>query len=271
MRGTGNQITWFGGWSVHGRILPFLEQGAMFNSINFNTDFEEFANTTITGVTLSVFLCPSEANQQPKVDNAIFYGGTNYGFNMGDWYVWGGFSSQDNRGAFVPNRSRGWADFTDGLSNTLLAAEVKTYQDHLRDCGGLAKINNPNVIPDPSANPLAVAPEYAGDSSCKHKGSGHTEWADGDVYQSGMTTAWTPNKKILGGPDRTSDLDLIGQREKEGGPTFAAVNARSRHPGGISTLFGDGSVRFIKDTINGQSWRALGTIHGGEALSADSY
>ena len=45
----------------------------------------------------------------------------------------------------------------------------------------------------------------------------------------------------------------------------------SRHPGGVNLLLGDGSVRFIKDSIDRQVWRALGTIAGGEVLSADSY
>jgi prepilin-type N-terminal cleavage/methylation domain-containing protein/prepilin-type processing-associated H-X9-DG protein len=43
------------------------------------------------------------------------------------------------------------------------------------------------------------------------------------------------------------------------------------HPGGVNTLMADGSVRFIKDTTNAATWRALGTIAGGEVISADSF
>jgi hypothetical protein len=39
----------------------------------------------------------------------------------------------------------------------------------------------------------------------------------------------------------------------------------------VNTLFGDGSVKFIKSTINGFTWRALGTVQGGEVISADQY
>ena len=53
--------------------------------------------------------------------------------------------------------------------------------------------------------------------------------------------------------------------------TFSAVNARSYHPGGVNALFGDGSVRFIKDSIAGSTWRALGTISGGEIIGADAF
>jgi len=39
----------------------------------------------------------------------------------------------------------------------------------------------------------------------------------------------------------------------------------------VNVLFGDGSVRFIKSTINGATWRALGTVAGTEVVSSDSY
>ena len=49
------------------------------------------------------------------------------------------------------------------------------------------------------------------------------------------------------------------------------IPPRSRHPGGVNTLFGDGSVKFIKDTINTVTWWSIGTKAGGEVVSADSY
>jgi prepilin-type processing-associated H-X9-DG protein len=49
------------------------------------------------------------------------------------------------------------------------------------------------------------------------------------------------------------------------------VGSRSRHPGGVNTLFGDGSVHFMKSSINPLTWVALGTIAGGEVISSDSY
>jgi len=47
--------------------------------------------------------------------------------------------------------------------------------------------------------------------------------------------------------------------------------ARSRHPGGVNCLFGDGSVRFVKSSINAMTWVQLGSIRGGEVISADAY
>ena len=191
---------------------------------------------------------------------------------MGDWYVWGGFSPTPNRAPFEVNQSRRFASFTDGLSNTLLASEGKTFTHYYRDCGaGLSQINNSGAVPPPAADPYAVAPEYLGGPCSLRLNAGHAVWADGHVHQTGFTTAWTPNRKILGSPSRNLDLDINGLREKLGGPTFAAVTARSWHPGGVNALLGDGSVRFVKDSINGEAWRGLGTIRGGEVISADAY
>ena len=87
-----------------------------------------------------------------------------------------------------------------------------------------------------------------------------------------MTTAWPPNKRAPGGPGNGyPDVDINSERERLGGPTFAAVTARSYHPGGVNALFGDGSVHFVKSSINGFIWRALGSIAGGEVVSSDSY
>src|SRR5690606_6058302 len=49
----------------------------------------------------------------------------------------------------------------------------------------------------------------------------------------------------------------------------AVMPPSSFHPGGVQLLLADGSVRFLKDTVNLATWRALGTIAGGEVISAD--
>ena len=64
---------------------------------------------------------------------------------------------------------------------------------------------------------------------------------------------------------------MSSEDEDDGGPTYGAVTSRSYHPGGVNALSADGSVKFIKNTINWQTWRALGTVAGGEVVSADAY
>jgi len=55
------------------------------------------------------------------------------------------------------------------------------------------------------------------------------------------------------------------------GSTFAAITSRSFHPGGVQSLFGDGAVRFVPQTLDGYVWRALGTVAGGGAVSGTSF
>ena len=47
--------------------------------------------------------------------------------------------------------------------------------------------------------------------------------------------------------------------------------ARSRHPGGVNILFVDGSVHFMKNSINLVAWQGIATVAGGEVISSDSY
>jgi prepilin-type processing-associated H-X9-DG protein len=95
-----------------------------------------------------------------------------------------------------------------------------------------------------------------------------------------MTTAWAPNTKVSGqakisvlsfGLDSQLDVDLVGIKESSGGPTYAAVTSRSYHTGGVNVLLGDGSVRFVKESLEGNLWRALGSVQGGEIISANDY
>jgi prepilin-type processing-associated H-X9-DG protein len=139
----------------------------------------------------------------------------------------------------------------------------------------LRSVTNPNNIPSPYSNPLVVAPEYNnGYCVAENQAEFHTEWSDGHVNAAGFTTAWPPNEAIIGRPGSLyagMDLDLNGMNEENGGPTFSAINARSYHPGGANALLGDGSVRFIKSSIDGMAWRALGTVAGLEVVSSDGY
>jgi len=262
------------GWSGHARILPLMEQGPMFNSINFTLPYTLPDNYTVASTSVSSFICPSETNSSPTPASSFFNtlkGVSNYGLNMGDWFVFAP-GGPLTRGVFAPNLSRRFASFTDGTSNTVLASEVKIRSPEY-NCipQGLANINNPASVPDPNANPFVVAPEYGG--SCGTVGQSHTAWVDGDAQETGMTTAWPPNKQILG-LHGEGDLDLQGIPFFMGGalgPTFAAITSRSYHPGGVNALLADGSVRFIKSSIAGSVWRALGSINGGEVISADAY
>jgi prepilin-type processing-associated H-X9-DG protein len=274
MNGAGNSTTFLTGWSAQARILPYLEGHSLYSAANLSISKEEPDNATVIALNVSTFICPSEVKPQPSLHDYGTSGIINYGVSQGDWFVWGGFGGPRNRSAFGANRSRRLAEFRDGLGQTLLAAEVKAYQA-ASNCrhSPLPSINDPVRIPGPDANPYSVAPEYD-DGSCvtQNQSEFHTEWSDGNVHAAGFTTAWPPNKVILGrSAYKGLDLDLNGRNEEDGGPTFAAINSRSYHPGGVNALLGDGSVRFIRSTIDGQAWRALGTVAGGEVVSGDVF
>ena len=274
LSGSGNTVTYDTGWSAQARVLPYLEGSTLFNAANLGVFKEDPGNSTVIMLTVAAFICPSEVRPQPSTHDYGVSGLTNYGFCGGDWFVWGGFGGPSNRQAFGPNRSRKLAEVVDGLSQTVLAAEVKAYQA-ASNCRftALPSVNDPNNVPSPLADPFTVAPEYDnGACITQNQFEFHTEWSDGHVHAAGFTTAWPPNKAIVGRVTYPGmDLDLNGVNEENGGPTFAAINARSYHPGGVNALFADGSARFIKTTINGLTWRALGTVAGGEVVSSDTF
>lgn len=258
----------------HARILPFLEQNNVFGAMNISASYGDVVNKEAVGRVIDGFLCPSEVRRGPFAHKTFGnIGGVNYGFCMGDWYVWNGLTGicPPTRSAFGVNLSHRWADFSDGLSNTLLISEVKNYQTTIRDCGRFSKINDPNNVPPPNADPLTVCPEYSG-SGCSMFNNAHSQWAEMSVHHNGFTTAWTPNRVTPGGAGLSEpDVDIISQRERLGGPTFAAITSRSYHPEGVQSLLADGSVTFVSTEINGYVWRALGTIAGGETVSGNAY
>jgi prepilin-type N-terminal cleavage/methylation domain-containing protein/prepilin-type processing-associated H-X9-DG protein len=277
-------VAWKATWSATSRVMPYLEQGSLYNAINYTTKVSDVSNATAIGVQIKSFICPSEVNQQAYVSTSTTgvtttYGISSYGWNVGTWYSFGGFALQTpTAGAIGSNLSRTFASFTDGLSNSLLASEVKTYMPAYHDCGTI-----PNGAPSGAAAypdiPTVLASVNAAPSTsgCKSAtapagmpGGGHSHWSNGNTFYDGFTTALPPNTKSPLGTV-APDGDMSSEDEDDGGPTYSAVTSRSYHPGGVNSLFGDGSVKFIKNTINWQTWRSLGTVAGGEVLSSDSY
>ena len=267
-------------WSAIARSMSFMEQSAAYNAINFSLTYSNAANLTVTDLTLNFLFCPSDpgAHIDPPAPAG---GGTNdgttsYGTCDGDWYVfsvnWGGTNTlgPQNRSLFGPNYSRRIAEITDGTSNTFSAGEGLIQHLQARHCATSPAVPSdattgtwsPTNIPLPGANSLAALASLI--SSCANGAPtpiGHTRWSNGGVYYSGITTANTPNQPV--------DWDWVD--ENDGGPTYMSLAPSSKHPGGVNMLFADGSVHFIKNTINGVTFRALGTVAGGEVISADAY
>lgn len=250
------------GWSALARIAPYLEQSNVYNLVNFNIKYSNVQNITVIGLKISAFNCPSEKDSTPA--NPI-YGISNYAVNVGDWYVWGGYAFGSvnatpvmrNRGVFGINYSLGLNNFTDGTSNTIAFSEGQNKKFTYR-CG-----QNVGSWPmTPVAPSRDVLLDIAKNSCTKIKDPGHSRWANGNCYYGGLTFGLTPN---------TDSPNIVTQDENDGSPTFAVLTAGSYHTGGVNAVFADGSVKFIKNTVDLMAWRALGTPNGGEVISADSY
>ena len=253
-----------GQWSVHVRLLPFLERVNLEELVDFDVAYGgDDASLAVRTFRVPTFLCPSEINDRARTDAAgapVHYP-VNYGFNGGDWFVWDNAARRPGRGAFAPNASFGFAAFRDGVTGTLAFSEVRAFTPYVRD--------GAESPADPPAGPSAVM-DLPGSFKAD---SGHTEWVDGRVHQTGFTAALPPNSVVpvaggapAGGAD---DGDFTACREAKScdGPTNAAVTSRSYHAGGVQSLLMDGSARFVGEAVDADIWRAVSTRAGGEVVA----
>ncbi len=98
---------------------------------------------------------------------------------------------------------------------------------------------------------------------------GHVEWVDGKANHIGFTTTFAPNTRVeCTNGALKYDVDWVNQRESTSAtiPTYAAITARSHHPGMVNAALMDGSVRTVTDEIDLVIWRVLSTRSGGEIV-----
>ena len=287
--GSGTGANW-GDWSCQTMLLARMEQSSLYNAINFadliaagiagrgGAKPGEPTNTTATYSKIAGFLCPSDIERLPNAE-----GHTNYVDNNG--------SSPDsvhivgaNNGPFiggdpnvqplVPARVKKFAEITDGLSNTaafserVMGTNATATRDLMKPSASVFDVGMPTVFNTPQAyyitckqaNPLTTPLK----TSQGFDGAGRT-WHIGWSNYTRYTHVMTPN-----GPACGYSRAFQG-KSGAGIGMEGAFTATSRHPGGVNVAFCDGSVRFVKESINQATWWALGTIGGGEVISADSY
>jgi prepilin-type N-terminal cleavage/methylation domain-containing protein len=257
-----------GSWSIHGRLLPYMEQANAYDKVDLTVPWDAQLSTGVPTMRVPTYQCPSEVNDRVRVNSSgdPYVHPQNYGFNFGTWLVYDPATGRGSDGAFFVNSRTRPADLIDGTSNTLAAAEVKAFTPYFR--------NTADPGPTVPASPADLA-AFAAGAQFKlgprtNDNTGHTEWPDGRVHHSGFTTVFTPNTFVqyVHTDGRTYDIDYNSQQEGRSAtqPTYAAVTARSYHPGVVQILLMDGSSRAASDTIQLSAWRALGTCRGGEPI-----
>ena len=273
-----------GNYSTLARILQYLEGTTIYNTVNFNYEYNHSGrgNTTAFCTVMNAFLCPS-ATRQPgggkeggsqqadtEGNGAGGYGVADYGPTVYTDINPAGTATSEGTGTATPFRLRlsrangllkqgktNIAECTDGTSNTIAIAE---------DAGRDPRFISPYQRgTGPAAYTVGATNIYA--PADQGLGLRYWRWAeaDGAFGVSGSINnkfrpmfepngAWTAYPGTTGGNNAGANDEIF-----------------SFHPGGANCLFGDGSVKFLKDTTNLVVLRSLVTLAGGEVISSDQY
>ena len=280
-------------WAIIGLIglLPYLEQQPLWETIT--------CPCTVSGTATQPFGPPPDFSYYPPwcADVAVFRcpgcplgvpygkafkGRRNYALCLGDAiYKNGGPSysaytqddgTRNNRGMFGFLSGTRFSNIADGMSNTLMMAE-KANAVNAVDVRGLAANNVAGLNTNPGiCLTLAAGGRYLSTTSVQSSRPLGGLWQNGRAAFAGFTTVLPPNSP-------TCVVDTYGDY-------WGVYAASGYHPGGVQAVMADGAVRFINESIDsgnpaapevsaGQSpygvWGALGTINGGEVLSANAW
>ncbi|NBR06016.1 MAG: DUF1559 domain-containing protein [Planctomycetes bacterium] len=251
------------GWSVQSLLLPYIEQENLQRLIDFSQPYSVQPNVTKQRV--NTYICPSEIKavlREGATPTSASHFPLNYAANMGSWLIFDpsptSISGMGGDGAFVVGQNVRINQFLDGTSQTLGFSEVKAYTPHFRGTGNPSALNSP----------MPTSPTQVSNYGGSFKGeTGHTEWVDSKIHEAGFTMNFTPNTKVpfnSAGVDYDIDFVSITEGNATNTPTFAVIPARSYHSGIVNSVFMDGSVKSIPNSIDPIVWRALGTRAGGE-------
>ncbi|MFN3151430.1 DUF1559 domain-containing protein [Bremerella sp.] len=255
-------------------LTPFFEQGAFYDQM-IAPGTRNAWDGAFAGYAMDALLCPSDGSGRTSPQGAE-RGVYNYVMCGGDSLngTAGGSETapvvRDSRGLFASYKGYSFRDMTDGSSNTIALSEMVRPNNNT-DIGmlsGTTSVTNPAACKATYdyANNKYFSTGWTGDTSRGYR------FADGGEYFCGFNTILPPN----------SPSCFSG-----GGSHWAAgmYSAGSRHPGGVLCVFGDGSTRFVAETIdagtqtttapafNGSGpspygvWGALGTRGSGEVAT----
>jgi prepilin-type N-terminal cleavage/methylation domain-containing protein/prepilin-type processing-associated H-X9-DG protein len=270
------------GFSVQARVLAYIEGNTLYNAINFAYEYNDASGGNFTGTSaaMGVFVCPSTARSATRdacagdplaspyeKTQSIGYGYMDYAPSVyTDINVVNGTLSTGGVGytTIVPYRNKtvaakgllkdgktAIAEITDGTSNSIAFVECAGRDE--RFVSQYLEVLYPVVRGQGPAGYAAGA---------RHR---FWRWADPG---SAFGTSGQPNNKGLPTNEGVPWPTTTGTAGNQAGPNEEPF---SYHPGGVNALFGDGSVHFVKDSINLVAFRSLLTIAGGETISSDQY
>jgi prepilin-type N-terminal cleavage/methylation domain-containing protein/prepilin-type processing-associated H-X9-DG protein len=250
-------------YAVHARILPFLEQDAIYRMVDLS--YSATIQPSVTAQRISVYICPSDPNDRPGPGAPGPYG-TSYGAGMGDWFTFNISARTGGNGAvpwvmYPSQQGVRQTDIADGTANTVGFAEVKMFGSYIAQLASL------------SSTPPATPADMVAIGGTLHVGECHSTWAVGDEMYIGITFVFPPNTFVpYTNPADGQEYDVDGVWPTNGSGTYhSAITSRSYHRGGVNALFMDGSVRFITDSIAQLTWRAVGTRNGGEPVCGTDF
>jgi prepilin-type N-terminal cleavage/methylation domain-containing protein/prepilin-type processing-associated H-X9-DG protein len=299
---TTNDNRYWGAWSPHAMLLPYLEQNQVYSAINFNylgrsDGGGEQGNKTGVMTRINSFLCPSsplpKGNWLTVGTSARPFAGNNYFASTGSSIMWIGWPTDVPNGLFAnggpPFSLR---DITDGTSNTVAFGEFRTgdfndAKNSIQDMVGIQwnssaftgmpnrNMDRPNGnMPGPGnvgAAALLQDLQTAAASWNSRTGSygtnGQRSW-NGRMWHVGMyghalgNTLVPPNSQYPYVQYWDSNSDF---------DSAGICGLTSFHPGGANALFADGSVKFLKSSMSYQVLWAIGSRDGGETVSANEY
>lgn len=222
-------------------LLPYLEQGARYASFNFTDDGLEFfaANQTAESGHLAIYVCPADG------------GGTiNYGANLGTWLL-----DTPDRGAFSRQQAVVYADIADGTSSTSAFSEMPS--SHFPESREERQLVTSSLY---RYRHGAKVDDFVDDCFRTPNLEAENFWP---------ARCWFWARPHVGDSLYDHTLPINRRSCKNAGQEWnGAYSAGSYHAvGGAHSVFVDGHVSFVKDSIQLAVWRALGTRNGGEAVS----
>ncbi len=255
--------------SANYHLLPYLDQGPLYDQGQANLTNWSWMYNTLLNTPLAVFRCPSAPPAPQRGSNPSGWDGpgTNYAWCTGSSIdtVWGGANFN---GIIAYQVDRKIAHVTDGLSNTILAAEILSGSNSPSGSGkypfDVFYSNNGlfTSIVDrhfPTLTELDTIGAFVKATPSGVRSNNGTMWGWYAAGQSTFNAAAPPN---WGYPNAGGDCCPGGAHDW----SYGIMPSRSMHSGGVNVLLGDGTVRFVQSGIDLLTYQRLGNRGDGNAI-----